>query len=123
MRMPASEWLNSPARRLQGGTIAMLADAALLVSVVSKAPAGIVTAGLDLKVNFLRPGVADGRDLVATAEVEHSGRTLAISRAVVENADGKPVVLATGTAMYLADGAGAFAADVELSEGGARSPQ
>jgi acyl-coenzyme A thioesterase PaaI-like protein len=33
----------------------------------------------------------------------HSGRTIAITGAQVENADGKPVALATGSAMYLPD--------------------
>jgi hypothetical protein len=31
----------------------------------------------------------------------HRGRTLAISSCRVENADGKPVALATGSSMYL----------------------
>ena len=101
MRMPASAWLESPARRLQGGTIAMLADATMQIAVLTTAPAGTAVAGLDLKVNFLRPVSGDGADLVARAEVEHSGRTLAIARGRVENAEGKPVMLATGSAMYL----------------------
>ena len=85
--MPATEWLNSPARRLQGGTIAMLADFAMLVAAETTRPAGVALAGLDLKVNFLRPGAADGSDLVARAEVV--------------NTEGKPVLLATGSSMYL----------------------
>ncbi len=103
MVMPAHEWLASPSGRLQGGTLAMLADAAMQVAVVSTAPAATAVAGIDLKVNFLRPGIVDGRDLVATAEVVHAGRTLAITRAQVTNADGKPVALATGSSMYLHD--------------------
>lgn len=101
MEMPASEWLNSPAGRLQGGTITMLADAAMAIAALSTAPAGTAIAGLDLKINFLRPGLADGRPLFATAEVEHSGRTLAVTRARIANAEGKPVALATGSSMYL----------------------
>jgi uncharacterized protein (TIGR00369 family) len=99
--MPASEWLNSPAQRLQGGAIAMLADTAQAAAASTTAAAGTAVAGLDLKVNFLRPVAADGRDLTATAEVEHAGRTLAIARSRVVNAEGKPVALATGSAMYL----------------------
>lgn len=99
--MPASEWLQSPARRLQGGTVAMLADAGLLGAIWTTAPAGTAIAGLDLKTNFLRPVIGDGTDLVCRAMVEHAGRTLAIARARVENAEGKPVLLATGSAMYL----------------------
>lgn len=114
--MPCSEWLASPARRLQGGTIAMLADFAMNIAVLTTAPAGTAIAGVDLKVNFLRPVPSDDRDLIAEAEVEHSGRTLAISRCKVSNADGKPVLLATGTAMYLPGQEMALGADVELGE-------
>jgi uncharacterized protein (TIGR00369 family) len=100
--MPASEWLNSPAARLQGGTITMLADFAMTLAVLTTAPAGVAIAGLDLKVNFLRPVAGDGRELTARARVEHAGRTLAIARAAVTDAKGRPVLLSTGTAMYLA---------------------
>jgi hypothetical protein len=41
------------------------------------------------------------RDLTARAEVVHRGRTLAIASCRIENADGKPVALATGSSMYL----------------------
>jgi uncharacterized protein (TIGR00369 family) len=113
MRMPATEWLTSPSTLLQGGTIAMLADHAMQAAVLSTAEAGTAVAGLDLKVNFLRPGIADGRDLVARADVVHRGRTLAITRADVSNADGRTVVLATGSSMYL-PGRPASLGDLEL---------
>jgi uncharacterized protein (TIGR00369 family) len=112
--MPASEWLASPAARLQGGTIAMLADAAMLNAVMTTTPAGTAIAGLDLKTNFLRPVPPDGRDLTARAEVVHSGRTIAIARAEVANAEGKAVLLATGSAMLL-EGRPAHLGPVELA--------
>jgi uncharacterized protein (TIGR00369 family) len=117
MVMPASEWLASPLRLLQGGTIAMLADTAMMLAVMTTAAPGTAIAGLDLKVNYLRPAPPDGHDLTAHAEVAHSGRTLAISRARVENADGKPIVLATGTAMYLPGRPASLGPEVELSSG------
>jgi uncharacterized protein (TIGR00369 family) len=115
VRMPATEWLYSPAGRLQGGTIVMLADTAMATAVLTTAPAGTAVAGLDLKANFLRPVFGDGAELTATAEVVHRGRTLAISRARVENAEGKPVLLATGSAMYLPGCPANLGADIELS--------
>jgi uncharacterized protein (TIGR00369 family) len=115
VRMPASEWLNSPARRLQGGTIVMLADTAMMTAVLTTAPAGTAVAGVDLKANFLRPVAGDGRDLTARAEVVHQGRTLAISRTRIDNADGKPVMLATGTAMYLPGRPASLGPETELS--------
>jgi uncharacterized protein (TIGR00369 family) len=113
--LPASEWLASPLRLVQGGATAMLADIAMLAAVQSRAPAGLAFAGLDLKVNYLRPAPADGRDLTARAEVVHSGRTLAITRARVENADGKPVALATASSMFL-PGRPASLGEVELGD-------
>ena len=112
--LPASEWLASPARRLQGGVIAMQADFAMLAAAETMAAPGVAIAGLDLKANFLRPVGPDGSDLVARAEVIHSGRTIAITRARVTNAEGKPVLLATGSSMYLPGRAADLGGEVEL---------
>ena len=112
--MPCSEWLASPSGRLQGGAIAMLADFAMLIAVETTVPAGVAFAGLDLKVNFLRPASPDQSELTARAEVVHSGRTIAITRATVTNAEGKPVLLATGSSLYL-PGRPAGLGEVELS--------
>jgi uncharacterized protein (TIGR00369 family) len=111
--MPASEWLNSPARRLQGGAIAMLADAAMVGAVQTTAPAGTAIAPLDVKVNFLRPVEGDGSKLTAEGRVEHAGRRIAISRAEITDAEGRRVALATGSSMYL-PGHPADLGDIEL---------
>jgi acyl-coenzyme A thioesterase PaaI-like protein len=55
----------------------------------------------------------DGADLTANAEVIHSGRTIAITRAEVTNAEGKPVLVATGSSMFL-PGRPADLGEVEL---------
>ena len=115
--MPASEWLASPTRLLQGGAIAMFADTAMMMAVLTTAAPGTAVAGLDLKVNYLRPVPPDGRDLTARAIVEHSGRTLGISRARIANAEDKAVALATGTAMYLPGRAASLDPEAELSGG------
>jgi uncharacterized protein (TIGR00369 family) len=114
MRIPCTEWLASPAGTVQGGVIAMLADLTMLNSVMSTVQAGTAIAGLDLKVNYLRPVLPDGGDLTARAELMHTGRTIAIARATVENADHKPVALATGSTMYL-PGRPASLGEVELA--------
>jgi uncharacterized protein (TIGR00369 family) len=112
--MPCTEWLASPTGRLQGGAIAMLADFAMLIAVETITTAGLAFAGLDLKANFLRPVAPDDSELTARAEVVHSGRTLAITRATVTNAEDKPVLLATGSSIYL-PGRPASLGEVELS--------
>ena len=114
--MPCSEWLTSPMRTVQGGVTAMLADTAMQVAIQTITPAGTAIAGLDLKVNYLRPVMPDGRDLTARAEVIHSGRRIAITQARVENADGKPVALATGSSMFLTDRPASLG-DAELPAG------
>jgi uncharacterized protein (TIGR00369 family) len=113
--MPCTEWLASPTGRLQGGTIAMLADFAMLAAVQTTTPAGLAFAGLDLKVNFLRPVPPGDGQLEARAEIVHAGRTLAITRSTVTNPEGKAVALATGSSLYL-PGRPASLGEVELSE-------
>jgi uncharacterized protein (TIGR00369 family) len=99
--MPATEWLNSPLTRVQGGAIAWLADSALSCAAQTVVPAGMTYLTLDLKVNFLRPVEADGKDLTAYGKVVHRGRTLAIANADVVNAEGKKVAFGTGTIMLM----------------------
>jgi uncharacterized protein (TIGR00369 family) len=111
--MPRSEWLASPSGLLQGGAIAMLADFAMLIAVETTVPPGLAFAGLDLKANFLRPVPPDETELTAKGEIVHAGKTIAITRAVVTNAEDKPVLLATGSSMYL-PGRPANLGEVEL---------
>ena len=99
--MPCHEWLCSPARTVEGGFIAMLADSALSCAVQTTCPPATAYATVDLKVNFLRPVFPDGREFVATAHVVHRGKTLAVANAEVVNADGKRVMVATSTSMIL----------------------
>jgi uncharacterized protein (TIGR00369 family) len=99
--LPCSPWLSTAFRSVQGGFTAMLAEFALTSAVFTTAARGTAVATLDLKVNLLRPVLPDMRDLIAEAEVIHRGRTIAIASCRVSNADGKPVALATGSAMYL----------------------
>jgi uncharacterized protein (TIGR00369 family) len=99
--LPASEWLCPPTGKVEGGVIAMLADAALASAIMTVTPAGTAIAPIDLKVNFLRPGIADGRELLARGTVAHAGRTIAVAHAEVLDADSKRVALATGSALLL----------------------
>lgn len=99
--MPASEWLTSPLRTVQGGAVAMLAHAALATAVTTTLEAGSAYRPVDVKVNFLRPVFADGKDLEARGTVTHRGRTLAVAVADVIGTDGKKVATATGSTMIL----------------------
>lgn len=99
--MRASEWLCSPARTIYGGNIAFFADAVMMAAVTTTLPAGSSAATLDLKVQFLRPGLADNREITGRGEVVHRGRSLAVTRAELTNADGKQIAIATGSSMIL----------------------
>jgi uncharacterized protein (TIGR00369 family) len=122
MTLPCTPWLSTAMLTVQGGFTSMLADAAQTAAFYTTTDAGTAVATLDLKVNFLRPVFPDGRDLTARATVTHKGRTVAIATARVENADGKPVALATGSAMYLPDRPlNLQGVDVEAAEAEAKS--
>jgi acyl-coenzyme A thioesterase PaaI-like protein len=64
----------------------------------------------------MRPVMPDGRDLTARAKVIHSGRRIAIAQARIENADAKPVALATGSSMFLTDRPASLG-EAELAQG------
>src|SRR5829696_701632 len=112
--LPATQWLTSPLRTIQGGVITMLADMAMAVAVQTTVPAGTAVAGLDLKINYLRPAFPDGGDLRARGAVMHAGRRLVVTRARIDNPDGKCVALATGSSMYLPNRPAALG-ELELS--------
>jgi len=101
LALPASEWLCSPSGWLEGGVIAMLADAALAAAILTVTPARTAVATIDLKVEFTRPAMADGRELVARGMVAHRGRTTVVANATVGGSDGKPVAVAIGSALLL----------------------
>lgn len=97
--LPTTPWLTSPIGTVQGGATALLADTVLGTAVQTTIPRRSVYAPLDLKVSFLRPVFADGRDLIGTGTVVHRGRTLAVANAEIRNADGKKVAVAAGASL------------------------
>jgi uncharacterized protein (TIGR00369 family) len=100
--LPATRWLCAPPPgRLQGGAVALLAETALSTAIQTTLPPATALAPIDLKVNFLRPATADGRDLIAHGRVAHRGRRIAVANAEVLDADGRRLALATGSAMIL----------------------
>jgi uncharacterized protein (TIGR00369 family) len=103
LAMPASLWFCTGFGTFYGGVLTSLADSAINTAVTTTLPAGTSFGTLDLKVNFLRPVTPDGRDLVARATVEQRGRTIAVTTARIDDADGKPVAMATGSAMISPD--------------------
>ena len=99
LAMPASLWFCTGFGTFYGGVVTALADTAINSAVTTTLPPGTSFGTLDLKVNFLRPVVPDARELVARATVEQRGRTIAVTTCRVDDADGKRVAMATGSAM------------------------
>ena len=97
---PASLWFCTGFGTFYGGVLAALADGAINGALTTTLRPGTSFSTLDLKVNFLRPVTPDGRDLVIRATVEQRGRTLAVSTARIDDADGKRVAMASGSAMF-----------------------
>lgn len=95
----ASLWFCTGFGTFYGGVVTALADAAINAALTTTLPPGTTFGTLDLKMNFLRPVNPDGRELVARATVEQRGRTIAVSTARVDDADGKRVAMASGSAM------------------------
>lgn len=79
-----------------GGVIALLAKSASGAAIQTIAPAGTGFTALDLKVNFLRPALAEGDELIATGSLTHRGKRLSIADAVVTYR-GRRIAIATGT--------------------------
>jgi uncharacterized protein (TIGR00369 family) len=98
--LPATDWLTAPPPgRLEGGVVALLADSAASTAIQTLLPAGTAYAPVDLKVNFLRPALSDGREIHATGRVVHAGRSIMLADAEVTNAEGKLVAIARASAL------------------------
>jgi uncharacterized protein (TIGR00369 family) len=113
LSMPASLWFCTGFGTFYGGALVALADTAINSAVTTTLPPGTSFGTLDLKVNFLRPVTPNGRELVARATVEQRGRTIAVTTCRLDDADGKRVAMATGSAM-ISPGRPWPAADTEI---------
>jgi uncharacterized protein (TIGR00369 family) len=105
LTLPTSRWLTAPPPgRLQGGVTGLLSDAAMCAAVQSAVPADLTFTGVDLKINYLRPLSADGREARASARSLHVGRRTAVAAGEVHDADGRLVAVATGSGLLAAAG-------------------
>ncbi len=111
--LPAVDWLSAPPPgRLEGGVVALLAETAASTAIQTLLPPKTAYAPVDLKVNFVRPALTDGRELLATGRVLHAGRSIMLADAQVTNTDGKLVAVARSSAVIRA-GRPAALAEVE----------
>jgi uncharacterized protein (TIGR00369 family) len=101
LRVPLTPWCSGPLGRLYGGATALHASTAMAFAAFSTVAAGTAVGPLDLKVQFVRPLQADGRDMVVRATTVYRGKTLAVANAEVVSPDGKVAALATSTLLIL----------------------
>jgi uncharacterized protein (TIGR00369 family) len=94
------ETLPPPLGFVQGGVTGCLADSAMAAGVQTTVADGRAYAPVDLRINFLRPVLPDGRELTASASIVHRGRSMGYTRADVVNEDGKIVAMATSISLY-----------------------
>ena len=98
--LPATRWLCAPPPgRVQGGAVAMLADAAITAAIRTAASGPDGFTPIELKLNYLRPLSSDGREARAHARLIHAGRRIGVASADVVDADGRPIAVATGSAL------------------------
>ncbi len=101
--LPATRWLCAPPPgRVQGGAVATLADAAVTATIrTTETGAGgrVQFHPVELKLNFLRPLLSDGRPARADGHLIHGGRRTAVAGAEVLDADGRVIAVATGSAV------------------------
>ena len=99
--MRATPWLTSPAATVYGGVLAYFADCAMAGAFASILDKEQIVASLDLKVQFVRPAWADGKNLRCEARVVHAGRTFAAAQAEIVHENGKTIALATSSATII----------------------
>jgi uncharacterized protein (TIGR00369 family) len=85
---------------LHGGVTATLLDTAMGYAAVTKAPPDHYVVTVQLNVNFVRPAWEAER-LVASGEIEHSGKQTAVARGEIRTDDDTLVALGSATFMYL----------------------
>jgi uncharacterized protein (TIGR00369 family) len=98
--LPATIWVASLLRQVQGGALALLAEAALDGAVASALPAPGARETVELRVDFLRRAPAGEGPLQADATLTQRGRNFAFGSCTVSSADRGRVAAATSVHRY-----------------------
>ena len=91
----------NPMGVVHGGIAATMLDAVMGCAVHTTLPAGVGYTTLELKVNYIRPALTDGRTLIAEGTVVHAGRRTATAEGKVLDEAGKLVAHGTTTCLIM----------------------
>ena len=94
-----SEFHYNPIGSVHGGVIATLLDSAMSCAVHTRLPAGHAYTTVEMKVNFVRPILADTGPLRCIGSVIHGGRRIATAEGKLVDAEGKLYAHGTTTCL------------------------
>lgn len=93
--MPASPWLQTHSGVIQGGVLAVLADAALGCAIQSGLPPATPYTTAEISMTFLRPATVASGTLTAKGKLIRAGRSMALSSVEIEDSQGRLVAHGT----------------------------
>jgi len=85
---------------MHGGVTTTLLDTAMGFAAVTTAPEGFFVVTVQLNANFIRPAW-ESEKLLATGEVQHSGKQTAVVRGEIRTSENVLVASGTGTFLYV----------------------
>lgn len=88
---------------VQGGILTALADTAAVYALLPQLPPDLDMTGVELKMNFLRPALADRGELRARSRVVRRGRRIGVCQVEVSQRD-RPVAIGTFTYLFFERG-------------------
>lgn len=91
------ESLYNPIGTVHGGLVCAVLDSALGCAAHSTLPAGMGYTSIEIKVNYLRPVLADSGPLRCTGTVTKPGRRVIFAEGEVVDKNGKTVATASGS--------------------------
>lgn len=94
LTMPVSPWFQDYTANID---VRVPAEEALAAAVLTGAPAGYEVRTVSLSVNLLRPPTIEAESLIARARTLNTGRAFTLAEVLVEDAQGRGVVHATGS--------------------------
>jgi uncharacterized protein (TIGR00369 family) len=98
-----AEFHYNPIGTVHAGLASTLLDSAMGCAFVTTLEAGVRWTTLELKANFTRPMTIETGRVRCIGGVVHPGRTVALTEARLEDADGRLLAYATSTILVLGD--------------------